>query len=68
MDLEAAVALVTGKGLVDPAVEGQSQADARVRNADGFAVLRSDLWTYDAPRVAVAGSDQRTYATAVAGA
>jgi serine protease AprX len=28
--------------------------------------VRSDFWTYDAPRIAVAGSDQRSYATAVA--
>jgi serine protease AprX len=66
VDLEAAVALVTGKNWPTRLSRAQSQADARVRNADGFAVLRSDFWTYDAPRVALAGSDQRTYATAVA--
>jgi len=67
VDLEAAVALVTGSGWSNRLSKAQSKADARVRNADGFAVLRSDFWTYDAPRVALAGSDQRTYATAVAG-
>ena len=66
VDLEAAVALVTGKNWSKKLATAQSQADARVRNADGFAVLRSDFWTYDAPRVALAGSDQRTFATAVA--
>lgn len=66
VDLEAAVALVTGKNWSNRLSKAQSQADARVRNADGFAVLRSDFWTYDAPRVALAGSDQRTVATAVA--
>lgn len=66
VDLEAAVALVTGKNWASRLGKAQSQADARVRNADGFAVLRSDFWTYDAPRVALAGSDRRTHATAVA--
>jgi len=66
VDLEAAVGLVTGSGWSKRLAKAQSQADARVRNEDGFGVLRSDFWTYDAPRVALAGSDQRTYATAVA--
>ena len=67
VDLEAAVALVTGKNWSARLSKAQAAADARVRNADGFGVLRSDFWTYDAPRVAVAGSDQRRFATAVAG-
>ncbi|MGH8251661.1 MAG: S8 family peptidase [Steroidobacteraceae bacterium] len=67
VDLEAAVALVTGNNWPNRLSKAQSKADARVRNADGFAVLRSDFWTYDSPRVALAGSDQRTFATAVAG-
>ncbi|MGE0030801.1 MAG: S8 family serine peptidase [Steroidobacteraceae bacterium] len=66
VDLEAAVALVTGRNWGGRIAKAQSQADARVRNADGFAVLRSDFWTYDAPRFALAGSDRRSYATAVA--
>jgi serine protease AprX len=65
VDLEAAVALVTGKNWSSRLSKAQAQADARVRNADGFAVLRSDFWTYDAPRAALAGSDRRTYATSV---
>lgn len=65
VDLEAAVALVRGSGWSSRLAKAQSKADTRVRNADGFAVLRSDFWTYDAPRVALAGSDQRTFATAV---
>ena len=65
VDLETAVALVTAKNWSSKLSTLQAQADARVRNADGFAVLRSDFWTYDAPRVALAGSDRRTYATAV---
>ena len=66
VDLEAAVGLVTGSSWSKRLNKAQSQADARVRGEDGFAVLRSDFWTYDAPRVALAGSDHRTYATAVA--
>lgn len=67
VDLEAAVSLVTGRNWSTRLAKAQSQADTRVRGADGFAVLRSDFWTYDAPRVALSGSDRRTYATAVAG-
>ena len=66
VDLEAAVGLVTGKNWSTRLTKAQAAADARVRNEDGFAVLRSDFWTYDAPRVAVAGSDHRSYASAVA--
>jgi serine protease AprX len=66
VDLEAAVALVSGANWSQKLSKAQAKADTRVRNADGFAVVRSDFWTYDAPRIAVAGSDQRSYATAVA--
>jgi serine protease AprX len=45
--------------------KAQSRADARVLAADGFEVQRSDFWTYDAPRLALAGSDQRTFAASV---
>jgi serine protease AprX len=31
----------------------------------GFKVVRSDFWTYDAPRAAVAGSDSRSFQTVV---
>ena len=66
VDLEGAVALVTGSGWSKRLAKAQSQADARVRNEDGFSVPRSDFWTWDAPRAALAGSDSRTFATAVA--
>ena len=65
VDLEAAVALATGKRWAKAIPKSQATADARVLGADGFSVHRSDFWTYDAPRVAVAGSDQRSYAVAV---
>ncbi len=66
VDLNAAVNLVRKVSWKKDLGRLQTQADARVLAADGFKVLRSDLWTYDAPRLAVGGSDQRTYAVAVA--
>lgn len=65
VDLAAAVALASEKKWTRALSRGQASADARVLGADGFSVQRSDFWTYDAPRVALAGSDQRTYAVAV---
>jgi len=65
VDLEAAVALASGRKWAKTIPKAQATADARVLAADGFSVQRSDFWTYDAPRVALAGSDQRTYAVAV---
>ncbi len=65
VDLEAAVALVTQKHWAKNLPKAQAAADARVLAADGFAVLRSDFWTYDAPRLSAAGSDHRSYTTAV---
>jgi serine protease AprX len=64
-NLQAAVNLVSGANWSKELTKTQSQADSRVLAADGFAVKRSDFWTYDAPRVALAGSDHRTYATSV---
>lgn len=66
VDLNAAVALVQGKHWAKNLGRAQAQADARVLAADGFRVLSSDFWTYDAPRLAVGGTDQRQYAAAVA--
>jgi len=44
--------------------EGREPGGARCR---GFALTRSDFWTYDAPRLAVAGAtDTRTYTAPVA--
>jgi serine protease AprX len=64
VDLPAAVTLVRAKQWAKEMPRAQARADARVL-ADGFAVTRSDFWTYDAPRLAVGGSDARTYAVAV---
>jgi hypothetical protein len=55
---------VRGKSWSKDLPRGQSKADARVL-ADGFTVPRSDIWTYDAPRVALAGTDGRTFTAPV---
>jgi serine protease AprX len=60
VDLDAAVELVRGKDWRDDLAEAARQANRRVLRADGFAVVRSDFWTYDAPRATVGGSDSRT--------
>lgn len=65
VDLAAAVDLVLSPNWAKQLAKAQSRADGRVLAADGFAVRRSDLWTYDAPRLAVGGSDQRTFAVEV---
>ena len=65
VDLAAAVELVRSPNFGKALAKAQARADARALAADGFRVLRSDLWTYDAPRMAVAGSDRRTYAVEV---
>jgi len=64
-DLNAAVSLVRSKSWSKDLPRAQSRADGRVLAADGFAVTRSDMWTYDAPRGTVAGTDSHTYAVAV---
>jgi serine protease AprX len=64
VSLDSAVALVRGKNWSKNLPKAQAAADARVL-ADGFTVSRSDFWTYDAPRVAVAGTDSRTFTAPV---
>ncbi len=65
VDLEAAVALSRAKSWAKDLPKAQSRADVAALAADGFKVTRSDFWTWDAPRVALAGSDSRTFAVAV---
>lgn len=65
VDLNAAVQLVRASNWGKELPRAQARADARVLAADGFRVPRSDFWTYDAPRLAVGGSDHRTFATSV---
>jgi serine protease AprX len=66
-DLNAAVTLVRRSAWSTKLANAQAADDTRVLAADSFAVDRSDLWTYDAPRLAVGGSDSRTFAVAVPG-
>ncbi len=54
VDLNAAVKLVRRPDWSSRLARRAQIADARVLADDGFAVARSDFWTYDAPRVAVA--------------
>jgi serine protease AprX len=66
VDLPSALALVTGKNWSKNLPKAQATADARVLAADGFKVVKSDFWTYDSPRVAVAGvTDSRSFSTNV---
>ena len=66
VDLPGALALVTGKNWSKNLSKAQATADARVLAADGFKVVKSDFWTYDSPRVAVAGvTDSRSFSTNV---
>ncbi|HLF55246.1 MAG TPA: S8 family serine peptidase, partial [Thermoanaerobaculia bacterium] len=66
VDLAAAADLVRSPGNWRKALaRAQAKADARVLAADGYAVRTSDFWTYDAPRLAVGGSDARTFSAPV---
>jgi serine protease AprX len=65
VDLAAAATMVRSKNWAKDIASGQTQADNRVLNSDGFKVRRSELWTWDAPRVAVNGvTDHRTLSVA----
>jgi serine protease AprX len=55
VDLAAAIAAVKAKSWSKNLPKAQAAADARVLAADGYRAIRSDFWTYDAPRIAVAG-------------
>jgi serine protease AprX len=61
VNLASAVDLVRGTNVAKRITSGQSAADQRVLAATGATVTRSDLWSWDAPRAAVAGSDSRTF-------
>jgi serine protease AprX len=66
VDLAAAVNAVKAKNWSKALPKAQAAADARVLAEDGFKAVKSDFWTYDAPRLAVAGAtDQRSFSTNV---
>lgn len=66
VDASAAVDLVR-RGDFGPALLDrlQAAADARVQGARAFRVRSSDLWSFDAVAVSVAGSDTRTFGSEV---
>lgn len=66
VDLAAAVDLVRTRNWEKKVAQAQASADSRVLAADGYTVPRSDVWSYDAPRVAVGVTDNRTYTAPVA--
>jgi serine protease AprX len=63
-DLDRAVSLVTGSGWAKRLAKASAAADGRVLATDGMSVVRSDFWTYDAPR-ATAGTDTHSYTVPV---
>jgi serine protease AprX len=65
VDLAAAVKLVRSPSFVQDLKRKQGAADQRVLRSTGYAVRQSDLWTYDAPRASLGGSDNHTYAVTV---
>jgi serine protease AprX len=65
VDLAAALELVNRNHYSSRISSAQSAADKRVLASTPFKVNRSDFWTWDAPRVAVAGSDTRAFTTYV---
>ena len=67
VDLVEAVNLVSTKNnWAHRLGQTQASADARVLSSIGYTIPRSDVWSYDAPRIALAGSDHRTYSAPVA--
>ena len=66
VDLNAAVNLVRSRDPAKAIAKAQASADQRVLASTPYTVPRSDFWTWDAPRAAVAGSDSRTFTADVA--
>jgi hypothetical protein len=65
VDLGAALRLVRSSTFGKDLAAKQAAADQRVRAALGYTLPRSDLWSYDAPRVSIGGTDSRTYTVKV---
>jgi serine protease AprX len=65
VNLAAAVDLVRGSGYSTRIANAQKAADQRALGSTGYTVPRSDFWTWDAPRAAVAGTDSRTFTAEV---
>ena len=66
VDLAAAITAVKAKNWSKNLPKAQAAADARVLAEDGYRAVKSDFWTYDAPRLAALGAtDQRSFSTTV---
>ena len=66
INVGAALRLVTSSNWAENIIAAQRAADRRVMRAIGYHVPRSDIWTWDAPRVALMGlTDTRTFRTFV---
>ena len=65
VNLDKAVALVRRSDWRTALASAAAAADRRALASDGQRVLRSDFWTYDAPRATAGGSDTKTYSVAV---
>ena len=65
INLAAAADLVRSRDAAKAIARAQTAADQRAAASTPFTVPTSDFWTWDAPRVAVAGSDSRTFTASV---
>jgi serine protease AprX len=65
VDLAKAVALVRSAGWKDKLAAASAKADARALASDDYKVIRSDFWTYAAPRLTANGTDARSYTVSV---
>jgi serine protease AprX len=66
VNLDKAVALVSGPGWSTDLRVASHRADRRMLRADGWRVSRSDTWQYDAPPATLGGSDSASYTVQVA--
>jgi serine protease AprX len=65
VNLDRAVDLVRGGGWRADLRAASERADRRMMRADDWSVERSDVWQYDAPPVAIGGSDSASYEVTV---
>ncbi len=65
VNLDRAVALVTGRNWKHRLATAQKKADARLTRASAWRVVRADLWQDDAPPLMLGGSYSATRAVTV---
>ena len=61
IDLDAAVRLVTSREWRRAIAVRQLRADRAAMTSVGYAIPRSEMWTYDAPNLSVGGMDTRVF-------